>query len=94
MQVLIIGGGRIGLAVASLLASADGHEAEVADVTQEALDQAARRGFRTRHLDASRRKDCVEALAGFDIVVNAAPTRLAAAIVSMGRRRLPPLSIR
>jgi saccharopine dehydrogenase-like NADP-dependent oxidoreductase len=82
MKVLIIGGGRIGLAVASLLASADGHEAEVADVTQEALDQAARRGFRTRHLDASRRKDCVEALAGFDIVVNAAPTRLAAAIVT------------
>lgn len=82
MKVLIIGGGRIGLAVAGLLASFGGHEAEIADVTREALDQASRRGFRTRHLDASRRADCIEALAGFDIVVNAAPTRLAAAIAA------------
>lgn len=82
MKVLVIGGGRIGLAVAGLLASFGGHEAEIADVTREALDHAARRGFRTRHLDASRRKDCVEAIEGFDIVVNAAPTRLAATIAA------------
>lgn len=82
MKVLIIGGGRIGLAVAGLLASFGGHEAEIADVTGEALDHASRRGFRTRHLDASRLADCVEALAGFDIVVNAAPTRLARAIAT------------
>lgn len=82
MRVLIIGGGRIGLAVAGLLASFGDHDAEVADATQEALDQASRRGFRTRHLDASNHRDCVEALAGFDLVVNAAPARLAVGIAN------------
>jgi saccharopine dehydrogenase-like NADP-dependent oxidoreductase len=82
MKVLIIGGGRIGLAVASLLASAGGHEPEVADATQEALDQATRRGLRTRHLDASSHRDCVEAMAGFDLVVNAGPAHLAATIAA------------
>lgn len=82
MKVLIIGGGRIGLAVAGLLASFGDHDAEVADATQEALDQATRRGFRTRHLDASNHRDCVGALAGFDLVVNAAPSRLSVGIAA------------
>lgn len=82
MRVLVIGGGRIGLAVAGLLAGAGGHEVEIADVTAEALDRARQRHLRARDLDASNLRGVVEALADFDLVVNAAPTRLAPAIAT------------
>ncbi len=80
MRILIIGGGRIGLAVAGLLAGANEHEIEVADATREALEQAEKRGFRVRHLDGAKLTECAEALSGFDLVVNAAPARLAGTI--------------
>ena len=80
MRILIIGGGRIGLAVAGLLAKSNEHEIEVADATSEALEQAGKLGFRVRHLDGAKLKECVEALSGFDLVVNAAPARLAGVI--------------
>lgn len=68
------------MAIAGLLADIDEHEIEVADVTSEALEQATRRGVRNRYLDGSNLTECVKALAGFDLVVNAAPARLAKVI--------------
>lgn len=80
MRILIIGGGRIGMAVAGLLADSNEHEIEIADATSEALEQAEKRGFSGRQLDGSNLTKCAEALAGFDLVVNAAPARLAGVI--------------
>lgn len=76
MRVLIVGAGRIGLAAAGILATADEYWVEVADATSEALDRASQRGYRTRHLDASSLPDCVETLGEFDLVVNAVPMGL------------------
>lgn len=82
MRVLVIGGGRIGLAVAGLLAGCGDHEVAIADVTDEALDQARQRHLRAFDLDASNVRGTVEALADFDLVVNAASTWLAPAIAT------------
>jgi saccharopine dehydrogenase-like NADP-dependent oxidoreductase len=68
------------MAIAGLLAGTSEYAIEVADVTSEAQEQATKRGFRSRFLDGSNLIECVKALAGFDLVVNAAPARLARVI--------------
>lgn len=80
MKVLIIGAGRMGLAIGGKLAGFPEFDVELADITSEASDSARALGFRTRQFDASVLRNCVEALASVDIVVNAGPNRLSAAI--------------
>lgn len=82
MRVLIIGGGRLGLAVAAQLATARELTFEIADVTTEAQDRARRLGYAPRRLDGSKLRDCIDAFADFDLVVNAAPHYLAPAIAA------------
>lgn len=82
MRVLIIGAGRIGLAAAGIFSTAAEYWVEVADATTEALDRAKARGYRTRHLDASRRTDCIDALRDFDLVVNASRANLGSTIAT------------
>lgn len=80
MKILIIGAGRLGLAVAAQLTTSNEFVFEIADVTTEAEDRARRHGYRMRHLDGSKLQDCIEVFANFDLVVNAAPHYLAPVI--------------
>jgi saccharopine dehydrogenase-like NADP-dependent oxidoreductase len=80
MKILIIGAGRMGMAIASKLAGVPDYEVELADTTTEATDEARSRGFRSRQLNGSVLHECVEGLEGVDLVVNAGPNRLSATI--------------
>jgi len=80
MKVLIIGAGRLGLAIGGKLVEFAEFDVELADTTTEATDGAQSRGFHTRLLDASVLRNCILALESVDIVVNAGPNRLSAII--------------
>jgi len=80
MKVVIVGAGRVGLSLASMLKDAGGYEVRLVDCTDEALSAARSRGMEASFADAARRDDVRRLLAGADVLVAAVPDRLVPAL--------------
>ncbi len=76
-NVVILGGGLVGTAMALDLARTPGFRVTVADARPEALSRiAARTGAATREVDLSSQEAVERTVAGFDLVLGALSSRL------------------
>lgn len=70
-EILLLGGGKIGEAIASLLHHSGDYRVTVADCNEESLQRIARSGVATRSLDVQDATGLQDALAGKQAVISA-----------------------
>ncbi|SMO79239.1 saccharopine dehydrogenase family protein [Ruegeria faecimaris] len=87
-NICVIGAGKIGQMIATLLQSSSNYSVTVADRDLAALSVLNRQGVSTRQIDVSDETQLAEDLNGFDAVISAAPffltPRIAKAAKSAG----------
>lgn len=87
-NICVIGAGKIGQMIATLLQSSSNYSVTVADRDLAALSVLNRQGVSTRQIDVSDETQLAEGLNGFDAVISAAPffltPRIAKAAKSAG----------
>ncbi len=84
-NVCVIGAGKIGQMIATLLKSSAHYSVTVADHDLAALSAFKKLGISTRQIDATDTKGLEQGLAGFDAVISAAPFFLTPAIASAAK---------
>ena len=72
-NICVIGAGKIGQMIATLLQSSSNYSVTVADRDLAALSVLNRQGIATRQIDVDDAADLTQALTGFDAVISAAP---------------------
>ncbi len=72
-NICVIGAGKIGQMIATLLKSSSNYSVTVADRDLSALSVLNRQGIATRQIDVSDAAQLAKALTGFDAVISAAP---------------------
>lgn len=72
-NICVIGAGKIGQMIATLLQSSSNYSVTVADRDLAALSALNRQGISTRQIDVDDDAQLAEGLAGFDAVISAAP---------------------
>lgn len=76
MKVVVIGAGRIGLAVARMLLASNDFRVTIADGVEEACDRARHLGCAVVQVDAARPSELAALLRGQHLVVAALPAQL------------------
>ncbi|KIC40341.1 saccharopine dehydrogenase [Ruegeria sp. ANG-R] len=79
-NICVIGAGKIGQMIATLLKTSAHYSVTVADHDLTALSAFKKRGIATRQIDARDGRDLEKGLTGFDAVISAAPFFLTPAI--------------
>ena len=72
-NVCIVGAGKIGQMIATLLKASPNLNVSVADHDLKSLSEIAKLGISTKQIDASDAGKLAENLNGFDAVISAAP---------------------
>ncbi|SLN61675.1 saccharopine dehydrogenase family protein [Ruegeria meonggei] len=72
-NICVIGAGKIGQMIASLLHASSNYSVTVADRDLQALSVLNRQGIATRQIDVSDDHEMAQGMAGFDAVISAAP---------------------
>lgn len=84
-NICVVGAGKIGQMIATLLKSSTHYSVTVADHDLTALAAFKKLGIPTRQIDASDARDLEKGLAGFDAVISAAPFFLTPAIAAAAK---------
>ncbi|MDA7966637.1 saccharopine dehydrogenase C-terminal domain-containing protein [Ruegeria sp.] len=84
-NICVVGAGKIGQMIATLLKSSTHYSVTVADHDLTALAAFKKLGIPTRQIDASDAGDLEKGLAGFDAVISAAPFFLTPAIAAAAK---------
>ncbi len=84
-NICVVGAGKIGQMIASLLKTSAHYSVTVADHDLAALSAFKKRGISTRQIDASDSASLEKGLGGFDAVISAAPFFLTPAIASAAK---------
>ena len=85
MQVILLGAGHIGWAIAALLHDAGDFQVTVADRDAAALAKVAELGVATQVVDSSDSNALTSLLGRFDLVINALPYHMAITIATAAR---------
>lgn len=86
MKVLVLGAGRVGGLIASMLAKTGDFEVAVADSSEEQLRRFGGAPIRSFWLDAGNVRTIDDAVAGFDTVINACPPDVHMVIAKAARK--------
>ncbi|WP_170761205.1 saccharopine dehydrogenase family protein [Ruegeria lacuscaerulensis] len=84
-NICVIGAGKIGQMIATLLQSSSNYSVTVADRDLAALSGLNRQGISTRQIDVDDEKQLTKGLIGFDAVISAAPFFLTPRIASAAK---------
>ena len=84
-NICVVGAGKIGQMIATLLKGSPNYTVTVADHDLKALGEIARMGISTKQIDAADTDNLTAALHGFDAVVSAAPFFLTPAIAAAAK---------
>ncbi len=84
-NICVVGAGKIGQMIATLLKTSAHYTVTVADHDLAALSAFKKRGISTRQIDASDSAGLEKGLKGFDAVISAAPFFLTPAIASAAK---------
>ena len=84
-NICVIGAGKIGQMIATLLKGSPNYRVTVADHDLKALGEISRLGVSTKQIDAKDEAGMTAALTGFDAIVSAAPFFLTPAIAAAAK---------
>ena len=84
-NICVIGAGKIGQMIATLLKGSPNYRVTVADHDLKALGEISRLGVSTKQIDAKDEAGMTEALTGFDAIISAAPFFLTPAIAAAAK---------
>ncbi len=85
-DVCVVGAGKIGQMIATLLKGSPNYDVTVADHDLKALGEVARLGVATKQIDAKDADNVATGLDGFDAVISAAPFYLTPIIAAAAKR--------
>lgn len=85
-NICVVGAGKIGQMIATLLKTSAHYSVTVADHDLGALSELKGMGIATRQIDAGNEDDLAKGLIGFDAVISAAPFFLTPKIAAAARR--------
>ncbi|WP_406646417.1 saccharopine dehydrogenase NADP-binding domain-containing protein [Aliisedimentitalea scapharcae] len=85
-NICVVGAGKIGQMIATLLKTSSNYSVTVADHDLAALGAINKLGIATKQIDAKDEAGLAEGLKGFDAVVSAAPFFLTPAIAAAAKR--------
>lgn len=85
-EVLVLGTGNIGWAIAHLLSNTPDYKVTITDNNPEKLKKIGQKKTKKKVVDASDPKDLAKALKGSDVVINACPYFLSLTIAEAARK--------
>ena len=85
-NVALVGGGKIGIAIAELLGGSGDYRLTVFDRDAESLERMPRRNVETRTIEISDARDFARALDGHEVVLSASPFSLTTTVAEAAKR--------
>jgi saccharopine dehydrogenase-like NADP-dependent oxidoreductase len=85
-NVLLVGGGKIGVAITEFLSETGDYRVTVADKNRESLERMPRRNVELRRIEIGDARDFAREVEGHDVVLSATPYHLTSTVAEAAKR--------
>ena len=85
-NVMLVGGGKIGVAITEFLAGSGDYRVTVADKNRESLERMPRKNVELRQVEIGDARDFAREVEGHDIVLSATPYHLTSTVAEAAKR--------